>query len=335
MASVREAKDALLAARRAVLTTHLNADGDGAGSEAALAAWLRTNGAEVAIVNPTPFPQLYRFLLGDEDLVIDVGSPAAVDFCTACDVAVVLDTGATPRIGRVRPLIRELPAVVIDHHQPGEEPLGGISLRDPEACATGELVHDVILAANGPWNLSIARALYVAVLTDTGSFRFSNSSPRSHQLAADLIEMGVEPEATHEQVYGGAPLRRYRLLEKALATLEVDDEAGVAWMSIPRDAYDALGVSGDDLEGMVDVPRSVEGAEVGLLFRQTATGDIKVSFRSSGPTDVNELARRFGGGGHTRASGAMVSGPLERAVADVVQATKSAVAKCRDGQGSA
>ena len=327
MASVLEARDTLLAARRAVLTTHLNADGDGAGSEVALAAWLRGNGSEVAILNPTPFPDSYGFLLSDEDMLLEPGSERAVDYCATCDVAVVLDTGEIPRIGRVRPLIRELPAVVIDHHPPGDEPLGGVSLRDPAACATGELVYDLILASNGPWSRGVALGLYVAILTDTGSFRFSNATPDGHRIAAELIAMGVEPEATYERVYGAAPLRRYRLLEHALGTLQVDQDAGIAWMSVPRDAYDALEATNDDLEGMVDVPRGIEGVEVGLLFRQTNTGEIKVSFRSSGPTDVNELARRFGGGGHTKASGAIVPGPMERAIADVVEATRRAVAR--------
>ena len=330
--SVREARDALLAARSAVLTTHLNADGDGAGSEAALASWLRANGTEAWIVNPTPFPDVFRFLLEEPDLVVEAGSNRARDICDAVDLAVVLDTGEIPRIGRVRSLIRELPAVVIDHHQPGEQPLGGVSLRDPDACATAELVYDVILSANGPWNETIARGLYIAILTDTGSFRFGNASPDSHRLAGALIEMGADPEAMHESVYGGSPLRKYRLLEKALGTLEVDEDSGVAWMTVPRDAYDALGATADDMDGMVDVPRGILGVEVGLLFRRTSTGEVKVSFRSSGPTDVNELARRFGGGGHTQASGAMVPGPIDEAVEKVVAATREAVARGRAGE---
>jgi len=128
-------------------------------------------------------------------------------------------------------------------------------------------------------------------------------------------------------VYGAAPVRKYRLLARALTTLEADEEAGVAWMIVPQDAIDELGATPEDLEGMVDVPRGISGVQVGLLFRRTTTGEVKVSFRANGPVNVNELARRFGGGGHLRASGAMVPGPMARAVESVVAATREAVAR--------
>ena len=327
IASVREVRNALLASRRAVLTTHLNADGDGAGCEAALAAWLRANGTEAWIINPTPFPDLFTFLLQDGDWVVDASSARARDLCEQADLAVVLDTGELGRIGRIRSLIRELQTVVIDHHQPGETPIGGISLREVDACATGELVYDVILAAGGPWPRVALEGLYVAILTDTGSFRFTNATPQAHRVTAELIGRGVDPERMHAQVYGAAPLRRYRLMERALATLQVDEDGRIAWMVIPPDAFKQLGATQDDLTGMVDIPRGVEGVQVGLLFRLSSTGQVKVSLRSSGPVDVNEIARQFGGGGHIKASGAMVPGPLEEAIALVLEATRAAVAR--------
>lgn len=329
--SVRVVRNTLLASRKAILTTHLNADGDGAGCQAALAAWLRANGTDAWIVNPTPFPDSFKFLLGDPSWVVEASSPNVQRLCDQADLAVVLDTGEVPRIGRVRSLIRELPTVVIDHHQPGDQPIGGTSLRDPDACATGELVYDVILAAGGPWPRSALEGIYVAILTDTGSFRFTNATPGSHHVVADLIAQGVDPEEMYGRVYGGAPLRRYRLLEKALATLELDEKAGIAWMAIPPEALQELGATPEDLEGMVDVPRSIAGVKVGLLFRLSTTGEVKVSFRSSGPVNVNELAKRFGGGGHIKASGAMVPGPMESAVASVVEATRQAVARENEG----
>ncbi|MGD8321212.1 MAG: bifunctional oligoribonuclease/PAP phosphatase NrnA [Gemmatimonadota bacterium] len=329
--SVREVRDALLASRRAVLTTHLNADGDGAGSEAALVAWLRANGSEAWIINPTPFPDAFRFLVEDA-WVVDAGSRRARDLCHQADLAVVLDTGEVGRIGRVRSLIRELQTVVVDHHQPGEQPMGGISLRDPEACATGELVYDIMLAAGGPWPEESLRGMYVAILTDTGSFRFTNATPGAHRVVAELVAGGVDPEEMYDRVYGKAPVRKFRLLQRALATLELDPDAGIAWMIIPPDAFSELGATQEDLEGMVDVPRGVEGAEVGLLFRLAATGEVKVSFRSNGPVNVNELARRFGGGGHIKASGAMLPGPMDEAVQTVLQATREAVARDLSGE---
>lgn len=327
IASVREVRNALLASRRTILTTHLNADGDGAGCEVAMASWLRANGTEAWIINPTQFPDSFRFLMGGADWVVEAGSRQAQELCESADLAVVLDTGEVPRIGRVRSLIRELPTVVVDHHQPGEQPIGGIALRDPDACATGELVFDILLASGGPWTPEAVQGMYVAILTDTGSFRFANSSAGSHRVAADLVERGVDPEEMYAQVYGAAPIRKYRLLARALTTLEADEEGGVAWMRVPQDAINQLGATPEDLEGMVDVPRGIQGVQVGLLFRLTSTGEVKISFRANGPVDVNELARRFGGGGHIRASGAMVPGPMDRAVEQVVSATREAVAR--------
>ncbi len=326
--SVRAVHHALLAARKAVLTTHLNADGDGVGSEAALVAWLRANGSEAWIINPTPFPDQFRFLVEDS-WVVEAGSSYARDLCDQADLAIVVDTGEVQRIGRVRSLIRELPTVIIDHHQPSDQPIGGISLRDPDASATGELVYDILLSANGPWPRAALDGVYLGILTDTGSFRFSNATPGGHRVAADLIERGVDPEVMYDRAYSKAPVRRYRLLEKALATLDIDEEWGIAWMVIPQDDLVALGATQEDLEGMVDVPRGVEGVEVGLLFRQASTGEIKVSFRSNGATDVNQIARRFGGGGHIKASGAMVPGPVDAAVEAVVKATRESMARQR------
>ncbi|MEQ1857242.1 MAG: DHHA1 domain-containing protein, partial [Longimicrobiales bacterium] len=225
--------------------------------------------------------------------------------------------------------------VVIDHHPPGDQPIGGVSLRDPAASATAELVYDVILSTNGPWNAHIAQGIYVGILTDTGGFRFDNATAACHEVAADMVARGISPEVVHERVYGRAPMRRYRLLQTALGTLENDAEGGVTWMTIPRDAFEAVGARTDDLEGIVDIPRSIEGTQVGLLFRQTQSGEVKISFRSNGPVDVNALARRFRGGGHVKAAGAIVAGPIERAMDEVIAATREAVARARAEGASA
>ena len=327
VAAVKQVRSALLASRKAVLTTHLNADGDGAGSEAALVSWLRANGTEAWIVNPTGFPNHYSFLLEDSDWSVAPGSSRARDLCDQADLAIVVDTGEVSRIGRVRDLIRELPTVVIDHHPVSANQIGGTALLDTAACAAGELVYDVITAANGPWPSHAIEGLYVALLTDTGGFRFDNATARCHQITSELIEKGARPAVLHQRVYGSAPLRKYRLLEHALPTLQNEPETGVSWMTIPPDAYDELGVVAEDLEGIVDIPRSIEKTEVGVLFRMAASGEVKISFRSNGPVDVNVLARRFNGGGHVKASGAMVAGPLERAMEEVLTATRKAIAE--------
>jgi bifunctional oligoribonuclease and PAP phosphatase NrnA len=324
-AAVADVLRAVMKARCVLLTTHVNADGDGAGSEVALAAWLRGQGKESWIVNPTPFPESLDFLLPDRGWSIDAGSPRAKEVAGAADLAVVLDTGEASRIGRVMELIQGLPMAVVDHHPPGSDPIAGLSLRDPEAAATGELVFDLLKKAGGLWPPETALGLYVAILSDTGCFRFSNSSPGAHRIAAELLEMGVDPEEAHQRVYGSTPLRKLRLLHAALGELELDEDGGVAWMTVPTRVFTDLGASPDDIEGLVDYPRGIQGIEVGILFRETARGATKVSFRSNGQVDVNALARLFGGGGHVKASGALVQRPMNQVREEVIRETLRAV----------
>ncbi len=330
LAAIDSVLTALRGKETVVLTTHINSDGDGCGSEIALAAWLRALGTEAFIVNPTPVPQSFGFLIPDESWVVDSTSAEAQELCDGADVAVVLDTGEVPRIGRVRPLIDGVPTVVIDHHPPGDRPIEGVSLRDSSASATGELVFDLIHRAGGPWPEIADLAMYVAIMTDTGSFRFSNTTPASLRIAAELVARGVSPDETYRRIYA-ASRRQWHLLESSLALLEVDEEAGVAWMTVPADQFDALGAIPDDLEGMIDYPRSVEGVEVGLLFRQIPRKGVKVSFRSNGAVNVNTLARRFGGGGHVRAAGALIEGQMDQVRKDVTHATREAVELSRSG----
>lgn len=329
--AVIQAAEALKGARRVILTTHLHADGDGAGCEAALLAWLLARGAEAWIVNPTPFPDTYTFLLADGACLLDPGSAQAREVAGKADLAVVLDTGEFPRIGRVAVLLEGKHTLVVDHHPSGDHPIPGLSVRDPAACATGELLFDILRSLEGDWPPQVGAGLYTAILTDTGSFRFANATPASHRIAAELLERGVKGAELARRLYGSQPLRRLRLLHASLAELEVDAEGLVAWMTVPTSAYQTLGATPEDLEGLANYPREVEGVEVGLLFRETARGQTKVSFRSNGRVDVRALARRFGGGGHEAASGAVVEGPLERVRAEVVAAAVAAAREVRGG----
>jgi bifunctional oligoribonuclease and PAP phosphatase NrnA len=317
--------------RRVILTTHLNADGDGAGCEAALLSLLLERGIEGWIVNPTPFPELFRFLLPDPGRVLDAAGAEAEERSRTADLCVVLDTGEKSRIGRVNPLVEGIPLAVIDHHPPGEDPLEGFSLRDSTAAAAGELVFDLAQALEGPWTRSVLEGLYVALLTDTGSFRFSNSTPRAHRITAELIERGAVPDVLHRRVYGNVPARRFHLLQEALSSLGVSEEGRVAWMTVPADRFAQLGCTSEDLDGLVDYPRELEGVEVGLLFRELEGGSVKVSLRSNEFVDVNAAAREFGGGGHVRAAGALVKGRVEE-VREAIVRRMEALTK-RDGRG--
>ena len=325
MTGADEALDALAGASRIVLSTHHNADGDGAGSEAALAAHLAQRGKHVRIVNPTPFPEPFAFLLDDASRALPVDGPEAAAVCREADLAVVLDTSDVKRIGPVHPLVRHLRTVVIDHHPGGQNDISGIVIRDTEAAATGEIVFRLLERADASWTPQMAAALYMAVMTDTGGFRFSNVTPACLRTAARLVDLGAAPHELHRRAYGNFRRRRFALLQEALATLEVHDTGKIAWMIVPNAAFVRTKSAVDDLEGFVDVPRSLRGVDVALLFRVAKDGQIKVSMRSGASVDVNRLAAAFGGGGHPRAAGALLPGSIEDAVRRVVAAVVAAL----------
>jgi phosphoesterase RecJ-like protein len=309
--------------RRVCLTTHVNPDGDGLGSEVALAHLLRARGLTVSITNPTPTPARFQFLF--EELPGVDRSGEAVKEIRRSDVIVVLDISELGRLGMLAEAVRErgVPVACIDHHvSPGLLPPGPRYV-DPTASATGELVFE-IAKANG-WRLEqpAARGLYVALLTDTGGFRFSNTHPRTLRIAAELLETGLDPEAIYLDVYARAPEGRPRLLGEALQTLVVEPEIGLAWVTIPPGAVERLGLTSDDLDGVVEYPRSVEGVRMALLFREVSAGRVKVSLRSVGNVDVAAFAKQFGGGGHTKAAGLAVVGSLADVQGTVLAAART------------
>lgn len=312
------------------LTTHVNADGDGAGSQTALAAWLLGRGKRVALTNPTPYPERYRYLLPEGVELLDPGPEQDARLRTV-DLLVVLDTGEASRIGRVAKAIRDDAVVVLDHHPTSAESIPGPGVRDPSACATGEIIYDLLrLGDPGDWQPAIIEALYAAIETDTGSFRFSNTTPRTHMIAADLLRRGVDPEQVYRHLHGTVPLKRLGILRIALNNLETDPDLPITWITIPREVTHDMDATADDLEGVAEYARSVEGTEVALLFRETLDGATKVSFRSNGAVDVNAVAREFGGGGHVKASGALVGGPIAATRPRILDATRSAVRRTLD-----
>jgi phosphoesterase RecJ-like protein len=317
--AAQEVAAVLTPGRRVVLTTHVNADGDGVGSEVALWHLLTARGVVVAIANPTPIPQRFGFLLPPG---ADHSERAGREMASA-DVVVVLDISDLSRLGDLgRAMTRSQAVVCIDHHVSGGSLPPGPRLVAPDAAATAELVFDLAGAAGWPLSSEIARALYVGILTDTGAFRFSNTTPRALRVAGALLECGVNPESIYESVYASAPEGRIRLLAEVLATLVVERDAGLAWVTVPPDALRRHHATADDLDGIVEYPRSIAGVRLALLFRQIANGRVKVSFRSLGDVDVAELARQFQGGGHQKAAGASLGGSLAEAQEKVLAAAR-------------
>lgn len=317
--AIAQLAEVLRPGSRVALSTHINADGDGCGSESALARLLAQRDVAAHIVNPTPWPSMFEFLLGDD--VRDRSAEGAAALADI-DALVVLDISDVKRLGVLTDAVRALqvPKLVIDHHVATDEPAGTLVLSDTSACATGELVFDLAETLELTITEPIARSLYAALLTDTGGFRFSNTTPRAHAIAAQLLAAGVDPEEMYRRVYASVPLGRLQLLREALETLEVDEARGLAWISVPAGALERHELRSEDLDGIVEHPRSIVGTRLALFFRDLGHGKVKVSFRSTGSVDVNSFARRYGGGGHAKAAGALVPGRLkdvrERVVKD-------------------
>lgn len=324
-AGLRQIGERLLAARRLVLTTHLNADGDGVGSQCAVARWLESGGAQVNIVNPTPFPPNLSFLPHREGLVVELGF-GGEERVRDAELVLVLDTSEPKRLGDVARLMEPGRTVVIDHHPAGPEVAGTLAVQDPTACAAGELVYDLIRIFDRQIPAEVALPIYVALVSDTGSFRYANTTPRTHQIAADLLALGVDPEAVFQRLYATVPLRRLELLRAALGSVRTDDRAPITYMLVTEEDARRVSATTEDFEGLVDHARAVEGTEVAILFREAATG-TKLSLRSNGAADVNRIARDFSGGGHTKAAGGFVDQPPAIAIPRVLERTRRAIAE--------
>jgi len=299
----------------------MNADGDGCGSEVALARLLVQRGLDVRIVNPTPWPVLFDFLLADDVKDETRRGPAALK---DVDVLVVLDISDVKRLGVLTDAVRRLtiPKLVIDHHIASDEAAGDVLLTDISACATGELVYDLACTLGLEITPAVAQGLYAAILTDTGGFRFSNTSPRCHAIAAELLAAGIDPEEMYVRVYASAPAGRLRLLAEVLSTVGVDEQHGLAWLSMSAGALERFDVRQEDLDGIVEHARSIAGTRMAIFFRDLGYGKVKASFRSTGAIDVNSFARLFGGGGHAKASGALITGSLEEVRERVIAAAQ-------------
>ena len=312
----------LVPGRRVAISTHLHADGDGCGSESALSRMLVAHGLVPRIVNPTPWPSMYDYLLGDG---VDDQTSRGAKALRELDLFIVLDISDVKRLGVLTDAVRALtvPKLVIDHHLESDDPAGSLALSDTTACATAELIYDFAQVMGWTVTPAVAQSLYTGMLTDTGGFRFSNTTPRCLAVAAQLLAAGVDPEEMYTRIYASAPAGRVRLMAEVLGTLQVDEAIGLAWLSMDPEALEKYDVKSEDLDGIVEHARSIAGTRMALFFRDLGHRKVKVSFRSIGGTDVNAFARNFGGGGHAKASGALVSGSLDEVRASIVTAARA------------
>jgi phosphoesterase RecJ-like protein len=307
-----------------VVTSHINPDGDAIGSEMGLAHFLRQIGKKVIVMNSTDTPEVLRFLDVDNEIRVygEAGTQPLLDTVDACIIVDVNNWEQLGNIGRALQA-RSLPRACIDHHQGNTPGFADHTVTDTSAAATGLLIYEMIRAHNGQVTRPIADSLYAAIITDTGTFRFSNTDARVLRAAADLCEAGVIPFEMHRRVFGSKSWGAGRLLGPVLSTLESEAGGKIAIFTATLEMVNNAGATYDDMDGFVDLVRAIKGVELVLFFKETEEGDIKVSLRSNGKVDANAIAKQFGGGGHTMASGMRVPGPMQRAIDTVVSSCRN------------
>ena len=295
--------------RTFLLTTHINPDGDAIGSEVACARWLRSLGKTVHVLNDSVTPTAFLFLTEYAPVEVWESELAERRF-SECDALIVLDTSNRQRIGRLAPVIdrHAIAVAVVDHHVSHANGFGQVNVIEPEVAATGELVYDLMREAGSTIDRESAEALYVALMTDTGSFRYSNTDAGAHRMAAELVAMGLDPEVIHARVHTHGSAGRLRFFGEALSALEMLEGGKLALLEVSPEQFQRHGLIGADTEGLVDMPRSIAGVEVVALISEVEAGKVKVSLRSTGRVAIDQVCGRLGGGGHPHAAGVLMRG---------------------------
>jgi phosphoesterase RecJ-like protein len=294
-------------ARRILVSSHLDPDGDSIGSQLALKGWLMDLAKEVRIINQGKIPSKYLFL-DEEKAIEDFDSAKAIDW--SADLIFVLECPNLERIGEVKKLLKEGAKVInLDHH-PDNSFFGDISYVDTQACALGEIIYELLIYSGYRLNKLTATQLYAAILSDTGRFRFSNTTPEALRIGAELITLGANPKEINNQIYYNNSNASLKLLGFLLLNLETFANGKISSLVIDQQTLEELKVSKEDTEGFVDYSLFLKGAEVGVLFTQKNDSKTKVSLRSQNSFDVSALARTFGGGGHRNAAGCTVNQDL-------------------------
>jgi phosphoesterase RecJ-like protein len=309
---------------RFVITTHTRPDGDAIGSQLALGRLLTKLGKQVLMINADSPARNLEWLPGADDIAIFDGSIAQREEIIAAHVIAVVDTNTEDRLGTLGEPIRNAPAIklLIDHHPYAESWFDHEYVRET-ASSTGQLVFEIIEQREVELlDAELATNLYVAIMTDTGSFRFSNMSSSVHRVTATLIDSGgLRVEDIHQRLYDTRTLGSLRLLSASLATATLRYGGRLGYMVISKHMLQEAGADRDDTEGLVNYVLSIDDVEVALLFFETEAG-TKVSFRSKGTVHVHDWARSLGGGGHRMASGAFVRMDVDHAIKKVISLTE-------------
>ena len=286
------------------LISHMLPDGDSIGSLLAMGRCLGKMGKNVSMFAPGHIPLKYSFLKG-ADLILSDDT-----LFDATRTVIVLDSSDADRLGNFKEKVLKSPELInIDHHVTNQH-YGTLNYVDPDASATGEIVFGLLEPLKVELDFDLAEALYVAIATDTGSFKYDNTSSHTHTVISRLLQTGISPGALSQKIFDERPLSFFILLKEALSSLEMYLNRTIAIMTISKDIMIRSGASTDDLDGIVNYTRNIEGVELGILFYVELENEVKIGFRSK-RLDVSLLAGKLNGGGHVRAAGCRMHGSFE------------------------
>ncbi|MBI4720011.1 MAG: bifunctional oligoribonuclease/PAP phosphatase NrnA [Chitinivibrionia bacterium] len=303
-----------------LLTTHINPEGDAIGSEVALKLFLESLGKRVTIVNSSPTPANCEFLDPEREIHVYPNQYKS-DMMSRADAVIILDVNGWIHIGSFADVLKGCgkPSACIDHHEAVENKFADFMVRDTAAASAGLLVYEGIKFMGGEITPRIAEAVYASLITDTGTFRFTNTNERAFLVAAELCAIGAKPFALHRQIFGNKSWQAARLLGPVLNTIGSAADGKLAWIHMTRDMLDAASAQYEDSDGIIDPVRAIKGVELCLFFKETERGTVKISLRSNGNVDAYRLARKYGGGGHRMAAGMTLSGDMESVIKTVVR----------------
>ncbi|MDR9854587.1 bifunctional oligoribonuclease/PAP phosphatase NrnA [Paenibacillus sp. VCA1] len=317
--SLEQAKQFLLKHDDYLVVSHIQPDGDAVSSTVAVGWLLSCLGKKFTLINEGPIPERMRFLLMADRIVNMEQQPLDRMF----GHVICVDCADFARVGQTARYFAEDAMILnIDHH-PTNNGYGSVALIKPDAAATAEILHDLIDACGLEWTTDIATAIYTGLLTDTGGFRYSNTSPKVMSIASELLGYGVNGPELCETLLESMSLPQMKVLVKALSTMEMTPDGKICWVYVTPEHMQEAGASNEDLEGIVNYPRNIQGVEVGILFKVIHDHAVKVSLRSAGNVDVAALAQSFGGGGHVRAAGCRLEANLESSIEQVIERVKS------------
>ncbi|MGA9772737.1 MAG: bifunctional oligoribonuclease/PAP phosphatase NrnA [Blastocatellia bacterium] len=299
-----------------MITSHIRPDGDGLGSGLALYWMLRSLGKDVDVVLRDRVPPSYTVLPGT-DLVL-VQDDVRVNY----DAAFIIECSDVERPGL--PSLKDQFVVNIDHHST-TVPFGDINWIDPTAAAVGEMIYNLSKALGIEVTKEIAECIYTALLTDTGSFHFSNTTERTLKIASELVRRGVEPARISQALFYSHPFSKIKLLGLVLSEIQRDESGRVAWIKLDRETMYEADACDEDADGIVNHALSVGEVEAVAFFKELEPDVYRVSLRSKGKSNVAKVAETFGGGGHRNAAGCRIEGDFEVVKQRVIEGLQSAI----------